>query len=41
MPGQLIIRVDPAHQDQEDKGAEQLRNEKPVNRDLVEMVSEK
>ena len=40
--GQHIIRADTgAHQQQEVRGAEPQRKEKPVNRDLVEMVSEK
>ena len=36
--GQQAIRVSPAHLDQGDQGAEQSNKEKPVNRDLVEMV---
>ena len=39
--GQHIIRADSAHQDQQVRGTEPQRKEKPVNRDLVEMVSEK
>ena len=38
--GQQAIRVSPAHLDQGDQGAEPHNKEKPVNRDLAEMVSD-